>query len=191
MEKATLKTLFCALALAAAMPAGAVDTYVIDPTHTFARFSYLHLGLSHASGQFDKTSGTVTLDPANKSGSVDVTIDAKSVNTGVEKFDDHLKSKDFFEVDKYPTITFKSDRLKFAGDKLESVTGNLTVHGVTKPVTLKVTHFACKDHPMKKVPACGANATATIKRSEFGVGGSVPYVGDETTLSIQIEAHKQ
>src|SRR4029077_11531522 len=118
----------------------------------------LHFGYSHHRAKFTDTQGTVTLDTAKKAGSANITIQVASVDTGVPKLDTHLKSGDFFDADKYPTITFKSDKFTFEGDKLATVAGDLTVHGVTKPVTLKVTHFACKEHPFMKVPACGADA---------------------------------
>ena len=177
--------------LAPLAAAHAADVYNIDPNHTSATFQFKHLGFSTFTAKFAKTSGTVSLDPAAKTGSADITIDATSVTTGVPKFDEHLQSKDFFEVATYPTITFKSQKFQFNGDQLASVSGDLTIHGVTKPVTLTVTSFACKEHPMAKMPACGADAKTTIKRSEFGVGNFVPMVGDEIPLQIEIEAIKK
>jgi polyisoprenoid-binding protein YceI len=167
----------------------AADTYVIEPTHTFARFSWDHMGYSTFRARFDTTSGTITLDPAKKSGSVDVTIEADSISTGVPKLDEHMKAADMFDVAKYPKITFKATDLKFDGDKLASLTGTLDLHGVQKPVTLTVTRFHCATHPMTKAPACGADATGTIKRSDFGLGLYTPMVGDEVTLVIEVEAH--
>jgi len=187
-----MKHTLAALALVAtAFGASAADTYVIDNTHTFPTFEYTHFGYSTASAKFNTTKGTITLDLKKKTGSVDVTIDVASVNSGVPKLDEHLKSKDFFEADKYPSITFKSSAFRFDGDALSEVAGDLTVHGVTKPITLKVTSFVCKEHPMKKVPACGANAVASLKRSDFGVGAYAPAISDEINLRIQVEAHKQ
>jgi polyisoprenoid-binding protein YceI len=169
--------------------AQAAETYVVEPTHTFARFSYDHMGYSTFRARFDTTSGEITLDTAKKTGSVDITIDAASISTGVPKFNDHLKSAEFFDVAKYPTITFKATDLKFDGDKLASVTGTLDLHGVQKPLTLTVTRFHCAPHPMTKAPACGADATGTLKRSDFGLGLYAPLVGDEVTLMIEVEAH--
>ena len=167
------------------------DIYTLDPTHTSATFAFKHLGLSTFHGKFTKASGTVTLDTAQKKGSADITFDATGVVTGVAKLDDHLRSKDFLDVEKFPTATFKSQNIKFSGDSPSELSGDLTLHGVTKPVTLKITSFACKEHPMLKVPACGADATATIKRSDFGLGAYVPNVGDELPLIIEIEATKK
>ena len=169
----------------------AADTYLIDGGHTFANFEYDHFGFSRPSAKFDTTTGTVTLDLAAKTGSVDVTIDAASVNSGVAKLDDHLKGPDFFDVAKFPTITYKSRALKFDGDKLAAIDGDLTVHGVTRPVTLAVTHFACKEHPMKKIQACGAGAETTVKRSDFGLAMYTPGVSDEVKIRISIEATKK
>jgi len=169
----------------------ATETYVIDGTHTLPRFEYSHFGYSTQLSRFDKTSGKITLDRAAKTGSVDVVIDAKSVDTGYALFNEHIQGEDYFYTAKYPTITFKSSSMKFDGDKLVAVNGDLTVKGVTKPVTLTVTSFHCMPHPMLKKDACGANATTKIKRSEFNAGKNAPYVGDEVTLTIPVEAVKE
>ncbi|OGU21425.1 MAG: polyisoprenoid-binding protein [Hydrogenophilales bacterium RIFOXYD1_FULL_62_11] len=179
-----------ALAAVAASAQAAPETYTIDNSHTYPHFSYTHLGFSKQTHKFDKTTGTVVLDRAAKSGSVDVTIDATSVNTGYALFNEHIQAADYFDTAKYPTLTFKSSKMTFNGDEPASLVGDLTIKGVTKPVTLTVTHFKCMPHPMLKVPACGANATATVKRSDFNMGKNVPYVGDEITLTLAIEAVK-
>jgi polyisoprenoid-binding protein YceI len=171
--------------------AAAPETYVIDGSHTFPRFEYSHFGYSNQVSRFDKTSGKIVLDRAAKTGSVDVTIDTTSVNTGYPLFNDHIQGEDFFDTKKYPAITFKSSKLNFNGDKLASVDGNLTIKGVTKPVTLTVTSFQCMPHPMLKKDACGANAVTKIKRSEFNAGKYAPYVGDEVTLTIAVESAKE
>ena len=119
------------------------------------------------------------LDKAAKTGLVDVTIDAKSVNTGYATFNEHIQGEDFFNTAAYPSITFKSTRVKFNGDKPVAVEGHLTIKGVTKPVALQVTSFKSMPHPIKEVDAIGANAVAKIKRSEFNMGKNVPYVSDE------------
>ena len=167
------------------------ETYVIDGSHTFPRFEYSHFGFSNQISRFDKTSGTIVLDRAAKSGSVNVTIDTTSVNSGFPVFDGHLQGEDFFDTKKFPTITFKSNKLTFAGDKLTAIEGNLTIKGVAKPVRLDVTSFHCMTHPMLKKDACGANAVTKIKRTDFDNGKYAPYVGDEVTLSIAVEAIKQ
>lgn len=179
-----------ALAAVATSAQAAPETYTIDNSHTYPHFTYTHLGFSKQTHKFDKTTGTVVLDRAAKSGSVDVTIDARSVNTGYALFNEHIQAADYFDTAKYPTLTFKSSKMTFNGDEPASLVGDLTIKGVTKPVTLTLTHFKCMPHPMLKVPACGANATATVKRSEFNMGKNVPYVGDEITLTLAIEAVK-
>jgi len=181
-----------ALATGMAAPAlAAPETYVIDPTHTFARFSYSHLGLSTQLSKFDKTSGTVVLDKAAKSASVDIVIDTTSVDTGYDTFNEHIQAPDFLDTAQFPTATFKSTKVDFAGDKPTAIHGNLTIKGVTKPVTFKVTHFVSMPHPMLKRDAIGADASTVIKRSEFNAGKYAPNVGDEVTISVALEAVKQ
>jgi len=180
--------LFAALAAVSIAAQAAPVTYTIDNSHTYPYFTYDHLGFSKQTHRFDKTTGTVTLDRKAKTGSVDVVIDTTSVNTGYALFNEHIQAADFFDTQVYPTITFKSTGMKFKGDQPASVTGNLTIKDVTKPVTLKITHFKCQPHPMLKVDACGANATTTVKRSEFNMGKNVPFVSDEVTLTLAIEA---
>ena len=178
--------LFAALAAASVAAQAAPVTYTIDNSHTYPHFTYNHLGFSNQTHKFDKTSGTVVLDRKAKTGSVDVTIDATSVNTGYALFNEHLQAADFFDTTVYPTLTFKSTGMKFKGDQPVSVTGDLTIKDVTKPVTLTLTHFKCQPHPMLKVDACGANASTKVKRSEFNMGKNVPFVSDEVTLTLAI-----
>jgi polyisoprenoid-binding protein YceI len=168
----------------------APETYTIDSTHTFPSFEIGHMGFSTQRGRFNKTTGSIVLDRPAKKASVDITIDANSISTGLEKLETHLRAEDFFDVAKYPTITFKSTGAKFNGDKLASVSGDLTMHGVTKPVTLTVTSFFCGPNPVYKKDACGADAVTTIKRSDFGINYALPAVSDEVKLLIQVEAHK-
>jgi len=169
----------------------APETYVMDANHTFAKFEYSHFGYSLQQSRFDKTSGKFTIDRAAKTASVDVSIDTKSVNTGSETFNGHLKGDGFFDAEKFPVITYKSTSVKFDGDKPASIEGNLTVKGITKPVTLTVTGFQCMPHPMTKKDACGANATAKVKRSDFNLSKYVPNVGDDVTLTISVEGSKE
>ena len=180
--------LFTALAAFAAAAQAAPSTYNIDNSHTYPHFSYSHLGYSTQTHKFDKTSGKVVMDFDAKTGSVDVTIDATSVNTGFALFNEHIQGADFFDTARHPTITFKSSSMNFKGNKPVSLTGDLTIKGVTRPVTLEVTHFKCMPHPMLKAPACGANATTQVKRSDFNMGKNAPFVSDEVTLTLAIEA---
>ncbi|OHC64251.1 MAG: polyisoprenoid-binding protein [Rhodocyclales bacterium RIFCSPLOWO2_02_FULL_63_24] len=180
-----------ALSAFSAVAVAAPETFNIDPTHTAPRFEYSHFGYSNQQHRFDKTSGKIVLDRAAKAGSVDVTIDTKSVNTGYALFNGHIQGADFFDTEKFPAITFKSTSVKFDGDKPVAVEGNLTIKGVTKPVTLTVTSFHSMPHPMLKKDAIGANAVTKVKRSEFNMGKNVPYVSDEVTLAIAVEAVKE
>ena len=180
------------LAAAAASPAlAAPETYVVDGTHTFPRFSYSHFGYSTQLSRFDKTTGTVVLDKAARTGAVDIVIDTKSVDTGYGTFNEHIQGEDFLDTAKYPTATFKSTKVVFDGDKPAKVEGNLTLKGVTKPVTLTVTDFKAAPHPMLKKDAIGANAWTMVKRSEFNAGKYAPNVGDDVRIDIAIEAIKQ
>lgn len=185
---------FAILALAAGfgLPAfAASETYVIDTNHTKPRFEYSHFGYSTQSSRFDTVTGKITIDRAAKTGSADVSIDVKSVNTGSDAFNGHLKGEDFFDAEKFPTITFKSTAFKFEGDKPVAIDGVLTSKGISKPVTLAVTSFQCMPHPLAKKDACGANATAKIKRSDFNNAKYTPYVSDEVTLIIPVESIKE
>jgi polyisoprenoid-binding protein YceI len=186
------KFVFAALTVSIALPLSALaaDSYTIDPNHTFPNFTINHLGFSTMHGRFDKTSGAITLDRAAKSGSVEVSIETASVSTGFAKRDDHLKSPDFFNAAEFPSITFKSTAIHFKGDTPASVDGNLTISGVTKPVTLTIDAFNCGANPMNKKEECGAAASTQIKRSDFGVKYGVPNIGDDVKLEFEIEAIK-
>ena len=190
----SLKQLSLAAALAAGLFGNAIAapvTYAVDSSHTFPRFSYSHFGYSTQLSSFKNTTGKVVFDAAGKTGSVDITIDMKAVNTGFDDFNGHLQGEDFFDTAKYPTASFKSTQVVFEGDKPKSIEGVLTIKGVSKPVTLTVTSFLAMPHPMMKKPAIGANAFTTIKRSEFGAGKFAPYVGDEVRIDIALEAVAQ
>ena len=180
-----------ALLLAPAAMA-APDHYTADPTHTFVSFEAPHIqAISIWRGKFDRTqSGTITLDLAGKSGTVDVIIDASSVDFGLQKLNEHVSSPDFLDVAKYPTAEYKGD-IKFDGDAPSSVEGQLTLHGVTKPLTLKINSFKCIQHPMLKKQVCGADAAGEINRSDFGVDKGVNMTGSGSVkLAIQVEALK-
>ena len=179
------------LTMIASAALAAPETYVLDGSHTYPRFSYSHLGLSTQLSRFNTTTGKVVFDKAAKSGSVDIEIDAKSVDTGSTLFNQHIQGEDFLDTAKYPKAIFKSTNVVFEGEKPVKVEGNLTIKGVTKPVTLIVTSFQAMPHPMQKKDAIGANAHTTIKRSEFNAGKYAPNVGDEVRIDIAIEAIKQ
>jgi polyisoprenoid-binding protein YceI len=186
-----IRSLWLVAALAPMALAQAAETYAVDPSHTHATFKFEHMGLSTFTGKFAGATGTLTLDQSAKTGVADITFDAKSIATGVPKLDEHLQGADFFDVQKFPTITFKSKKFEYKGNKLAAVSGDLTVKGIPKPVTFTVDSTACKEHPMAKKPACGANAHATVKRSDYGMIQFIPAVGDDIPLDIEIEAIKQ
>lgn len=180
---------FAAVAVAPAF--AAPETFVLDATHSYPRFSYSHFGYSTQLSRFNKTSGKVVFDRVAKTGAVDIVIDAKSVDTGYPTFNDHIQGEDFLDTAKYPTATFKSTKVTFAGEKPTAVEGNLTIKGVTRPVVLTVTSFQAMPHPMMKKDAIGANAFTMIKRSEFNAGKYAPHVGDDVRIDVAIEAIKE
>ena len=177
---------FTTLAMTSAL--AAPQTFEIDGSHTFPRFSYSHFGYSTQVSRFDNTSGTVVFDADAKTGSVDISIDMKSVNTGFADFNGHLQGEDFLDTAKFPKATFKSTKVNFQDGKPASIEGQLTIKGITKAVTLTVTSFQAMPHPMLKKDAIGANAFTMIKRSEFNAGKYVPYVGDDVRIDIALEA---
>jgi len=171
----------------------AVEHYTIDPNHTYPSFEAPHIGgISMWRGKFDRSSGTVTLDRAAKTGSMNISIDTTSIDFGHEKMNTHAKSADMFDVEKFPTATYQSSSMDFEGDTPVSVHGSLTLHGVTKPVLLKIKSFKCIMHPMLKREVCGADVAAEIDRTDFGinygVGQAIP--SGKVTLAIQVEALK-
>jgi polyisoprenoid-binding protein YceI len=194
MEFHPMKQFFALLAIAAATStAFAADTYTIEPNHTYPSFEADHFGgLSTWRGKFTKTSGSITLDRAAKTGSVDITIDTDSIDFGHAKLNEHVMSEEMFDVLKYPKAVYKSSSIQFKGDKPAVVNGELTLHGVTKPVKLVIDHFKCMPHPMFKREVCGANAVATFDRSDFGISyGTQMGFSPEVKLAIQVEALKQ
>jgi len=173
--------------LSVCVPAWA-DSYSIDPTHTFPSFEIDHLGFSTQRGRFNATQGKLTLDEEKMSGSVEITIDAASIDTGLGTLEEILRSEDYFDVQNHPTLTFRSDNFPYADGRLTAVSGELTLLGVTLPVTLNVTRFKCSFNALRLRTVCGADANTSIKRSEFGMQKGIPFVGDEVKISIQVEA---
>lgn len=165
-------------------------TYQVDPAHTYPSFEADHFGgLSVWRGKMTKSSGTILLDQQAKSGTVDITVDPSSIDFGNAKLDEHARSPEIFDVAKYPTITYKGTIDKFTGNAPAEVQGQLTLHGVTKPVTLTIKQFKCMQNPMSHKEVCGADAAATIDRSQFGVDYGTKYgFKQEVKLQIQVEA---
>ena len=189
MKNALLLTALLAAAGAAQAQSA---TYAIDPTHTAVTFEAKHFGTSTLRGRWDKKEGTVTLDKAAKTGKVEFTIDMASITTGTLPFDGHLKSKDFFAVEEFPTAKFVGDKFTFNGDKVASVTGELTLRGITQPVTLTANGFGCYENPRLKREVCGGDFETTIMRSQWGINYALPAVTpDAIRLLVQVEAIKQ
>ena|SRR5690606_12873276 len=164
-------------------------SYNLDPTHTNVLAQWSHFGFSHPFANFGDVEGTLVYDADNvAASSVEVTLPLSGLEAFSSKFNDHLRSADFFDAAKYPTATFKSTKVEAAGEGKLKVTGNLTIKDQTRPVVLDVTLNKAAEHPMMKVPAIGFDATTTILRSDFGVGAYAPNVGDEVTLRITTEA---
>ena len=180
------------LATLASLPVNSLlaASYTIDPAHTYVSFAINHLGFSTMRGKFDKQSGMLEYDPAAKTASVKIEIDAASIDSGHDKRDAHLKSPDFLNAVENPTITFESTDAMWNGNKLGSVSGNLTVLGVSKPLTLEITSINCGPHPFSKKDTCGFDATGSIKRSDFGVNYGLPAIGEVLELQIELEASK-
>ncbi|WP_421866356.1 YceI family protein [Parvibaculum sp.] len=176
-----------------ATPVLAADTYQIDTSHTYLGFEINHLGFSTTYGRFSDVSGTIELDEENpEASSVDVKIVPASVYTGHEERDEHLRGEDFFNVEEFPDMSFKSTSIERTGEETGKITGDLTMHGVTKPVTLDTTFTKKGDYPMQEgMKAVGFNATTSLKRSDFGIDKYVPMVGDEVTITISLEAQRQ
>ncbi len=192
--KSISKTLIIsALMLTATTAANAAPaTYKLDDSHTAVTWQVLHMGFSHPTGKFMNIDGALVLDEEKpENSSLNVTIPVAKQESGVPKLDEHMNGPDFFDAAKFPTATFKSTAVEVAADKKTAkVTGDLTLKGVTKPVTLDVTLVGSGEHPMTKARTHGFDATTTIKRSDFGVSYGVPMVSDEVKLTIVSEANK-
>lgn len=185
MKRVLVATL---LAASPALVCAAPVTYNLDPTHTYPSFEADHFGgMSVWRGKFNSSSGKFVLDREAKTGSVEVTIDMASVDFGLDKMNEHARSPDMFDVAKYPTATYKGTISKWEGDAPAEVAGELTLHGVTKPVTLKINSFRCMPHPMLKKEFCGADAEARFNRGDFGVDYAAAY-GFKLDVLLRIQA---
>ena len=186
--------------LAAVVPFSAFaapESYTMDPYHTYPHFEVSHLGFSNMRGRFDKTAGKFTIDRAARTGSLDLVVQTASITTGdndkgarPRSRDEHLRSPDFFNVAEFPTMTFKGTGAKFQGDNVQGFDGQITLLGVTRPLSITLEGWKCGPHPVSKKELCGGNATGTVKRSDFGMKFGIPAVGDELKLWIEFEAYK-
>lgn len=183
------RSLLAVALLTGSVPAFAT-TYTLDPNHTQVQFIWNHYGFTNLTGQFGKVEGTLEFDPADPTkSSVTATIGLASVDSNIKKLDEKLVTSDYFDVAQFPTATFKSTRVEKGStpDRLK-VTGDLTLHGVTKPVTLDVDVVKVGNHPLRKGDAAGFDATASIRRTDFGIKTYMPMVADEVKLHIVAEA---
>lgn len=186
-----MKRLAAAVLYTVALSAAAAPvSYTLDPDHTVPRFEILHNGFSNHIGLFNKAAGKAVLDTDAKTGTVEVTVQTASFLSGHAFMESVVKDKDFFNVERFPTMTFRSTGMRFQGDQPAAVDGELTILGVTKPVTLTFTRFACGQHPRNKKDQCGGNLVGEIKRSDFGMKAYLPAIADDVKLLIQVEAFK-
>ena len=168
-------------------------TYQVDPGHTYPSFAADHMGgLSVWRGKFEKSAGTIVLDKEKGTGTVDITVDTTSIDFGHEKLNEHAKGPDMFDVSKFPTATYKGTLVNFKNGAPTQVKGEFTLHGVTKPLTLTINQFLCKPNPMTKKEVCGADASATFNRKDYGLAFGDAYgFKMDVQLAIQVEAVRQ
>ena len=174
------------------------ENYKVDSLHSFPHFGVEHFGVTTMWGRFDKMSGNFTIDRAAKKASVELSIETASVTTGdndkgsrPRSRDEHLRQADFFNTAEFPRMTYKSTNVKFNGDAPSEIEGQLTLLGVTKPVTIKIDKWVCREHPMNKRAMCGGDASGSFKRTDFGMKYGVPALSDEVKLKIGFEAYKE
>jgi polyisoprenoid-binding protein YceI len=195
MKRITFAAALAALPLVAAAQ---TETYTLDPYHTIPHFLIEYHGYGTIYGRFDKASGKFTIDRTAKKGGLEFAIEAASLTTGdgekgarPRSRDEHLRSPDFFNVAEFPRITFRSTNVKFSGDNPAEVEGQVTLLGITKPLTFKIDRWVCKDHPVYKKPSCGGNGSAVLKRSEFGMKYAIPSISDEVRLTTLFLAFRE
>ncbi len=171
-----------------ASPAWCVN-YAIDPAHSYPGFEIDHLGFSTQRGQFDRTSGFVELDQLARTGKLEIHVDTASLDTGQDARDEVLKGQEWFQVQRYPEMVYRSERFVFDNDQPVAVEGLLTVLGQTHPLRLEITRFKCGFNLAEKKRGCGADAHGQLRRSDYGMRTGLPFVGDEVKLNIQVEAY--
>lgn len=190
MQAKYLMAFLLAAGTVSASVSASAQTYNIEPSHTYPSFEADHMGISILRGKFTRTSGKIVLDRPSKTGTVDIVVDASSIDFGHAKLNEHAKSKDMFNVEQFPTATYKGTAIKFDGDQPVAVEGEFTLLGVTKPLTLTINKFKCIQHPMLKREVCGADASAEFKRTDFGLNYGTPRFSPDVKLAIEVEALK-
>ena len=192
IRKAMVAVSMFVMMLAGAAQVRAADTYKIDPVHATVIYRISHFNVGNAYGRFNEPTGSVTVDNEDPSKSVfEFSVQVDKVDTANPKRDAHLKSPDFFNAKQFPTIDFKSTKVAKKGDNQFELTGDLTLHGVTKPITFVITKTGEGQHPQRKVPMTGWEAHVDLKRSDFGINGLQGAIGDDVNLTISFEALKQ
>lgn len=187
MRRPLLRPLLpCLFALALSSQAA---EYEIDPDHTYASFEIDHLGFSTQRGQFNQTSGRIDIDPAAQTGTIDIRIAAASLNTGFALRDEVLRGEEWFHVAAFPDILFRSQRLQFDGERPVAVDGTLYLRGELRPLRLEISRFKCGLNLANRKRGCGADASAVLRRSDYGLNAGLPFIGDEVRLRIQVEAY--
>lgn len=168
----------------------AADIYTIDPGHTYPSFEADHMGLSLWRGKFNKSSGNITLDRIAKTGSVDIIINMSSIDFGNEQLNDDVQSEEILDTEHFPIATYHGSAIRFNGDQPVAIDGQLTLHGVTRALQLVINKFSCTQHPVFRREVCGADASATFNRADFGIHFGLPRFAPEVRLAIQVEAIK-
>jgi polyisoprenoid-binding protein YceI len=181
---------FALLLICACAPAWAAETFTLDPGHTFPSFEIRHQGVSVMRGKFKRSQGKVMLDAENRIGAIEVHVDATSGDTGHDGLNQKLLGANFFRTAQFPEIIFQSSSIEFKDGKPVSATGNLTLLGVSKPVTLEIRDYACTTQFLTRRPLCGADVHTIIKRSDFGMSYAIPLIGDEVKIAIEVEGFK-
>lgn len=172
-------------------PAWAEERFTLDPTHTFPSFEIRHQGISTLRGKFNRTQGRVVLDPQGGGGLIEATVDAASVDTGMDDLDRRLRGAGFFATGSFPVITFKSTRIEYKDGKPVSARGELTMLGQTRPIDLEIRDYACTQQFLTRRPLCGADVHATLRRSDYGMNFGIPLIGDEVKLAIEVEGFRE
>ena len=187
-----MKNMLLSVLLAGVMsfPAFAAESFTIDSRHTFPVFEISHMGFSLQRGRFNKTSGKITLDANAGTGSLDVTLDTHSIDMGLDDWDKHMKDEAFFNVEKYPTMSFVADKVEFSGAAPIAAEGMLTLLGVSKPVRLEIANYRCGPNLLNRKWTCGAEVSTNIKRSDFGMTKYLPAVGNDVHIVIPVEAFR-
>ena len=179
----------CAAIAAASLPAAAADTYTLDRDHTYPSFEFSHMGISVWRGKFNKTSGTVTLDRAARTGTVNILVNTESIDFGNPKMNEAALTDGWFNTQQHPTMSYQGT-VRFEGDKPVGIDGRLSLLGVSKPLALKITQFKCIPHPIFRREVCGADAEGELNRADFGMTMFSEGEAGRIRLRIQVEALK-